>query len=435
MSCDERVMVFIDSQNLTNQFWEYQKQNNIQGRRIDFQKMADSLAGTRALKRVYYYGSLPHYNTEEERDQVDRQHRFHRSLGYRGFTTCIIPLKERTFEKMLSFIKDEVEENNFLEFKRSNSLSRDAHARKELSKDVSAFANAGGGLIIYGIKEEGGTAKELDEGVDSSMITKEWIEQIINSLIHPKIPDIRIYSISSDIKKMMYYIIEIPQSILAPHMSGYNKYYTRKNFSSIPMEDYEVRDVMMRTKAPDLCIELFFRRHGAKIEKFPLSLKNSETDHGLEMNGVIRNIGGGEVHHAIITLIFDSRFRPHTHNKSIEFRELQFELEDGFANILKTDVYWGGKDYFPLFKSVEFSLLGEEINIQFKSPWLIEDQSPFIIWEIKAPGMIPKSGLYRLRLDGNEIFFSSENLFEYKRILQHATRESQKFPDLSFKIS
>jgi uncharacterized LabA/DUF88 family protein len=91
-------MVFIDSQNLTSQFWEYQKQNNVQGRRIDFQKMADLLAGDRKLKRIYYYGSIPQYNNEDERDHVDRQHRFHRSLGYRGFTTCIIPLKERTFE-------------------------------------------------------------------------------------------------------------------------------------------------------------------------------------------------------------------------------------------------------------------------------------------------------------------------------------------------
>ena len=65
---------------------------------------------------------------------------------------------------------------------RNRSFSSTKHLRHsekkskqktEISKDVSAFANATGGQLIYGIAEKGRKAVELDDGVDPAEISKE----------------------------------------------------------------------------------------------------------------------------------------------------------------------------------------------------------------------------------------------------------------------
>lgn len=52
-----------------------------------------------------------------------------------------------------SIIDNEIEESIHIDFKRSESLSKTDLAKKEISKDISAFANSDGGIIIYGIEE------------------------------------------------------------------------------------------------------------------------------------------------------------------------------------------------------------------------------------------------------------------------------------------
>jgi predicted HTH transcriptional regulator len=50
-------------------------------------------------------------------------------------------------------IKDGVEENLNLDYKAADALGTSDGKKKEITKDVSAFANSAGGIIIYGIKE------------------------------------------------------------------------------------------------------------------------------------------------------------------------------------------------------------------------------------------------------------------------------------------
>lgn len=54
--------------------------------------------------------------------------------------------------KILDLINNGIEENLHLEYKSSSSLERTEGKKKEISKDISAFANSDGGTIIYGIK-------------------------------------------------------------------------------------------------------------------------------------------------------------------------------------------------------------------------------------------------------------------------------------------
>jgi len=85
--------------------------------------------------------------------------------------------------EVASLIRNQVQESLTLEYKRSDALGRTDSKRNELSKDVSAFANSAGGVILYGMIEDKHFPIEIDDGLDPREISKEWIEQVINSSV------------------------------------------------------------------------------------------------------------------------------------------------------------------------------------------------------------------------------------------------------------
>lgn len=165
---------------------------------------------------------------------------------------------EYTVEDIQSLIDNQVEESAHLDFKEGRALDNNDRKKGEIAKDVSAFANSDGGIIIYGISERGHKASSLSF-VDGDTFTKEWLEQIISSNINQRIDDVRIFPIrfDNDTKKTIY-VVKIPRSVHAPHMSSDNRYYHRFNFISAPMEEYEVRDLFYRVNKSHLDILGFY---------------------------------------------------------------------------------------------------------------------------------------------------------------------------------
>lgn len=149
----------------------------------------------------------------------------------------------KTVEDLEKYIQLEIAESIHLDYKASPALSK--KKRDEICKDVSSFANSDGGMLIYGILEQDTLPTALDMGVESTSISREWIEQIINTNIAPTIQDIEIIEIPQD-TSYSYFAIKIPKSINAPHQAPDKKYYKRYNFMSSPMEHYEVEDVKNR---------------------------------------------------------------------------------------------------------------------------------------------------------------------------------------------
>jgi hypothetical protein len=174
---------------------------------------------------------------------------------------------------LLDLISNKIEENINLDFKGAGSLQRTDKCTNELSKDVSAFANSAGGVIIYGIKEDG-INRHLPieiEPIDRKVISKEWIEQIIQGNIQPRLENIIItpIEIDGDVNKVVY-LIEIPKSSTA-HQANDRKYYKRFNFNSEPMYDYEIRDILNRSKNP--VIAIYFKIFGSYQDEFQHVLK------------------------------------------------------------------------------------------------------------------------------------------------------------------
>ncbi len=86
-----------------------------------------------------------------------------------------------------SYIKNQVEESINLDYKAADALQKTDGKKREISKDVSAMANSAGGVIIYGVKEFNQSDKrhlpEKIDPVNRTDISKEWLEQVINSNI------------------------------------------------------------------------------------------------------------------------------------------------------------------------------------------------------------------------------------------------------------
>lgn len=162
-----------------------------------------------------------------------------------------------TEEDILNLIEFRAEESINLEFKSTGSLARQDDKTLEIGKDVSAFANSDGGIIIYGLKEKNHVAESLSY-IDGNLITKEWLESIINGKINRSITGIYIHPIRFEgrIEKSVY-VVKIPASPLAPHMNYDRKYYKRNNFNAEPMQEYEIRNLYGRSNLTELEFEDF----------------------------------------------------------------------------------------------------------------------------------------------------------------------------------
>lgn len=164
--------------------------------------------------------------------------------------------------RLQKLIENEIEESLTLEYKSAEALDRNETKKKEITKDVSAMANSAGGTIIYGISEYSLTEKrhlpEKIVPVERSKYPREWVEQIIQA-IRPRIEGIVIHSINlSSSENHVAFAIEIPQSNTA-HQASDHRYYKRFNFQAVPMEDYEIRDVMFREQTPNIVINFLIQ--------------------------------------------------------------------------------------------------------------------------------------------------------------------------------
>ena len=168
--------------------------------------------------------------------------------------------KNYTKEDIQALIDLGVEESIHLDYKAAGALDKTDAKKKEISKDVASFANSDGGIIIYGVEEIDNKPIGFSY-IDGNVITKEWLEQVINSTINKRIQNIKIFPIRhNDNVAESIYVVKIPRSYDAPHMSKDNCYYKRFNFQSVKMEEYEVRDLFNRHNDPNLCV------HGCMLE-------------------------------------------------------------------------------------------------------------------------------------------------------------------------
>src|SRR5688572_29537705 len=121
--------------------------------------------------------------------------------------------------KDIEVLRDnQVREDHQIEYKSAAAFSDPT----EITRDVSSFANASGGIIIYGMTE----IKDPDNGsIPDEIIpiplgkkaNNEWLEQVING-IEPRIPNFRITPIPFSSGNFVY-VVQIPKGETAHQAS------------------------------------------------------------------------------------------------------------------------------------------------------------------------------------------------------------------------
>lgn len=117
-----------------------------------------------------------------------------------------------------------------------------------LSKEITAFANSIGGVLIIGIEED--EARGISEVVPISDEKKHesWIEDGLLSRITPSL-NFSVTRIRAGEGHIL--VINVPASRNAPHQSADKRYYARRLFRVDQLLAFEIDDIRRRTFASD----------------------------------------------------------------------------------------------------------------------------------------------------------------------------------------
>lgn len=148
-------------------------------------------------------------------------------------------LKLDTKAKLIALHTSNTKESLHLEYKASGAIDKQNDAKKvEMARDVSAFANADGGQIVYGMTEKDHEPAGLDQGVDAKAYPEIWFEQVLQQHITPTISGLRIRHVPLT-KQLVAVVIDVPATKGDPHQVSDGRYYRRHNFNKLIMEHYE----------------------------------------------------------------------------------------------------------------------------------------------------------------------------------------------------
>jgi hypothetical protein len=161
------------------------------------------------------------------------------------------PLASLTLDDITQLIEVVKEpEGQFVDYKQL--LGTDAGAKKELIKDVSAFANAQGGYLVIGVSEEDGLPKAITGTPKSVGRQKidEWINTVLSAGADPKIHySIKVITIKDGLVVVVLHIKDSPQK---PHMMTLEKrntYFKRHLDITSAATNQEVRDMFAESQA------------------------------------------------------------------------------------------------------------------------------------------------------------------------------------------
>jgi hypothetical protein len=197
-----------------------------------------------------------------------------------------------TKEDLEAFLTRKIEENLNLDYKTIQAY----YDFDELSKDVSAFANSEGGLLILGFSQDEikkGKAvvkvlpKELTWGEEA--LSKERLEDNLVGKIQPRIDGIKIQPVREGNGSMrVIFLVDIPQSKNRPHMASDKRYYKRLNFRKTPMEHFEIVNLLkVRWVLNERIIEKIYEPLASILEKNSKEFSNYQSPNTREIEEIL----------------------------------------------------------------------------------------------------------------------------------------------------
>lgn len=306
------------------------------------------------------------------------------------------PRSERDLNKLVG---DGVREDVHLEFKSVEALGNH-QGLAEMGRQVAAMANADGGLIIYGIverHEEEGLAAGV-EGTGDKSITSDRLAQIIASHITPKVEGVRVHPIPLD-DATVAFCIQVPKSSAA-HQSKDHRYYRRHGAQTLPMEHYEVLELMHRRTAPVLT---------ASATVVPSGLHDGAIRARLDVS--LENQADAPVLYSLLRLWVPGSLSPRQQGRDADQENgvrspFSAAPESGTQFLRKLTVPYA----LPIWRGVRFTALRLSISVPPGSgPLPLQEGGAGwgVLWVCYAPEMDTRHGVWVLRRDGDVLSLAS----------------------------
>lgn len=282
-----------------------------------------------------------------------------------------------TEAELLALKTGVVKESLHIEYKASGSIDKkDNEKKREMARDISAFANADGGQIIYGMKEnKDHEPDDLDDGVDPREYPEIWFEQILQQHVTPLMTSVKIRHVPLSNGRVAV-VIDIPASNGDPHQVD-GRYYRRHNFNRLAMEHYEVRDMFRRSTHPDLTITFCF--DGMKERETLRYAPPTEHHAPVGLSPIISNRSNEPALYAVALIYVDSRLSV----LSDQYDRLGFTNFDG-VTVTPFRLTFSPNKSMPIFK--EQPTLMPALGIIVPEDVLRQDNDYMLAYEIRAPG-------------------------------------------------
>lgn len=210
-------------------------------------------------------------------------------------------LKLDTRAELENLHTGQMQESLTLEYKSSGAVEKTETKKLEIAKDASAFANAAGGQIVYGMTEQNHLPAGLDNGLDPEQFPGIWFEQVIQQNVSPQINGLRVSEVPLDAARTsVAMVVTIPAAQgRAPHQAKDGRYYRRHNFGNLVMNDSEIRDTMRRATTPELFVKL--RLGNSRLEFDP----HAEISKPIGLHVLVGNRSQQPAFHSIVLIGLD----------------------------------------------------------------------------------------------------------------------------------
>lgn len=150
-------------------------------------------------------------------------------------------------------VVDQTREGPHLDFKRDLPTTWNDAAKHEFLADATAFANSGGGDLIFGVDEDGQAQAlaVMPQVISNADQEIRRLQDFLLNLAEPRLPGVKVHAVQVSIAGTDGYVVvvRVPQSWAGPHRVKTNQhFFIRDGLRKRQLDVPEIRSLFLRTE-------------------------------------------------------------------------------------------------------------------------------------------------------------------------------------------